>query len=242
MPSRAPRPARPVISVRGARENTLKNVNVDIPKHALTAFTGVSGSGKSSLVHDTIAAEATRQLNETHSAFVQGFLDSPPSPDVDALTGITATIVVDQEPMGANPRSTVGTATDIDAMLRVLFSRLASPAIGGPKAYSFNTPSVSGGGALKEVKDGRTVVVHKTFSITGGMCPKCEGRGSVSDIDVTALYDEERSIDEGASSSPASRSADGRCANTPIPGSSPRTGRSRSSRTSSSIISSTPRG
>lgn len=187
-----------VISVRGARENNLRSISLDIPKHALTVFTGVSGSGKSSLVHGTIAAEATRQLNATHSAFVQGLLDTPPSPDVDSLAGITATIELDQEPMGANPRSTVGTATDIDAMLRVLFSRLASPAIGGPKAYSFNIPSVVGGGAITQTKGGRSVVTRKSFSITGGMCPSCEGRGTVSDIDLSALYDEELSIEEGA--------------------------------------------
>lgn len=186
------------IRVRGARENNLKNVDLDLPKHALTVFTGVSGSGKSSLVHDTIAAEATRQLNATHTAFIQGMLDTPPSPDVDSLTGITATIELDQEPMGANPRSTVGTATDIDAMLRVLFARLATPKIGGPKAYSFNIPSVSGAGAVKETKGGREVVTRASFSITGGMCPRCEGRGSVSDIDMSALYDETLSINEGA--------------------------------------------
>ncbi|MDD7553362.1 hypothetical protein [Schaalia hyovaginalis] len=186
------------IRVRGARENNLKSVDLDIPKHGLTVFTGVSGSGKSSLVHDTIAAEATRQLNATHTAFIQGMLDTPPSPDVDSLTGITATIELDQEPMGANPRSTVGTATDVDAMLRVLFSRVAEPRIGGPKAYSFNVPSVSGAGAIKEVKGGREVVSRASFSITGGMCPRCEGRGSVSDIDLAALYDETLSIDEGA--------------------------------------------
>lgn len=186
------------IRVRGARENNLKSVDLDIPKHRLTVFTGVSGSGKSSLVHDTIAAEATRQLNATHTAFIQGMLDTPPSPDVDSLTGITATIELDQEPMGANPRSTVGTATDVDAMLRVLFSRAAEPRIGGPKAYSFNVPSVSGAGAIKEVKGGREVVSRASFSITGGMCPRCEGRGSVSDIDLAALYDETLSINEGA--------------------------------------------
>lgn len=186
------------ISVRGARENNLKNVDVDIPKHKLTVITGVSGSGKSSLVHDTIAAEATRQLNSTHTAFVQGILNSPPSPDVDSLSGLTASITVDQEPMGANPRSTVGTATDIDAMLRVLFARLANPAIGGPKAYSFNIPSVSGGGAVKQSKGGRTVVSRKSFSIIGGMCPTCEGRGSVSDIDLSVLYDPSLSINDGA--------------------------------------------
>lgn len=187
-----------VIRVRGARENNLRSVDVDIPKHALTVFTGLSGSGKSSLVHDTIAAEATRQVNSTHTAFVQGFLQTPPSPDVDALEGLTATITVDQEPMGSNPRSTVGTATDIDAMLRVLFSRCAQPSIGGPQAYSFNIPTVSGAGAVTETKGGRTVKTRRSFTRTGGMCPRCEGRGHVSDIDLKALYDEDKSLDEGA--------------------------------------------
>ncbi|WP_241157557.1 excinuclease ABC subunit UvrA [Schaalia sp. ZJ1691] len=186
------------ISVRGARENNLRGVNVDIPKHALTVVTGLSGSGKSSLIHDTIAAEATRQFNATHSAFVQGLLQTPPSPDVDVLEGITATITVDQEPMGANPRSTVGTATDIDAMLRVLFSRRATPNIGGPKAYSFNVPTVLGAGAIVETKGGRQVKTRKSFHVTGGMCPTCEGRGQVSDINLAALYNENLSLNEGA--------------------------------------------
>lgn len=186
------------ITVRGARENNLKGVDADIPKNALTVFTGLSGSGKSSLVHDTIAAEATRQLNATHTAFIQGFLSTPPSPDVDVLEGLTATITVGQEPMGANPRSTVGTATDIDAMLRVLFSRLAVPNIGGPQAYSFNTPTSSGAGVFKAEKGGRTVTMRKSFKRVGGMCPHCEGRGQVSDIDLAALIDRERSLNEGA--------------------------------------------
>ncbi len=186
------------IRVRGARENNLKNVNVDIPKHALTVFTGVSGSGKSSLVFDTVAAESERLLNETHSAFVQGFLKTPPRPDTDVLEGVTAAITVGQEPMGANPRSTVGTATDVDAMLRALFARLAQPHIGGAQAYSFNVPTVSGAGAITVNKGGRTLASKKTFTQVGGMCPRCEGRGEVSDLDLTAVVDMDKSLNDGA--------------------------------------------
>ncbi|MFG3228055.1 ATP-binding cassette domain-containing protein [Kitasatospora sp. NPDC048194] len=187
-----------LIRVHGARENNLKDVSVDIPKRRLTVFTGVSGSGKSSLVFDTIAAESQRLINETYSAFLQGFMPTLARPEVDVLEGLTTAIIVDQQRMGADPRSTVGTATDANAMLRVLFSRLAEPHIGSPKAYSFNVPSVSGAGAISFERGGRTVKERRSFSITGGMCPRCEGRGSVSDIDLTQLYDDSKSLSEGA--------------------------------------------
>lgn len=185
------------IKVVGARENNLKNVSIEIPKRRLTVFTGVSGSGKSSLVFGTIAAESQRLINETYSAFVQGFMPSMPRPDVDHLDGITTAIIVDQERMGANSRSTVGTATDALALLRILFSRLAQPQIGGPSAYSFNVPSASGTGALT-VQKGNKIAEKATFSVVGGMCPKCEGMGNVTDIDLSQLYDENKSISEGA--------------------------------------------
>src|ERR671938_168612 len=167
------------IRVHGARENNLKDVSVEIPKRRLTVFTGVSGSGKSSLVFGTIAAESQRLINETYSAFLQGFMPSLARPDVDVLEGLTTAILVDQERMGANPRSTVGTATDVNAMLRILFSRLGTPHIGSPNAYSFNVPSVKASGAITvERGDGKTV--SKTFTRTVGMCPRCEGRGTIS--------------------------------------------------------------
>ncbi|MFD8087042.1 excinuclease ABC subunit UvrA [Kitasatospora sp. NPDC059722] len=187
-----------MIRVLGARENNLKDVSVEIPKRRLTVFTGVSGSGKSSLVFDTIAAESQRLINETYSAFVQGFMPSLSRPDVDVLDGLTTAIIVDQQRMGADPRSTVGTATDANAMLRILFSRLGEPHIGSPKAYSFNVPSVSGAGAVTVERGGRTVKERRSFSITGGMCPHCEGRGSVSDIDLAQLFDDAKSLAEGA--------------------------------------------
>lgn len=187
-----------VIRVVGARENNLKNIDVELPKRRLTVFTGVSGSGKSSLVFGTIAAESQRLINETYSAFLQGFMPSMSRPDVDVLEGLTTAIIVDQERMGANPRSTVGTATDAHAMLRILFSRLGEPHIGSPQAFSFNVASVSGAGAVTFDKGGRTVKERREFSITGGMCPRCEGRGSVSDVDLTALYDDSKSLNEGA--------------------------------------------
>ncbi|MFE9170226.1 ATP-binding cassette domain-containing protein [Streptomyces kebangsaanensis] len=187
-----------LIRVHGARENNLKDVGVEIPKRRLTVFTGVSGSGKSSLVFDTIAAESQRLINETYSAFVQGFMPTLARPDVDVLEGLTTAIIVDQQRMGADPRSTVGTATDANAMLRILFSRLGQPHIGSPKAFSFNVPSVSGAGAVTFERDGKTVKERREFSITGGMCPRCEGRGTVSDIDLTQLYDDSRSLAEGA--------------------------------------------
>ncbi|MFW0785855.1 excinuclease ABC subunit UvrA [Gordonia sp. CPCC 206044] len=187
-----------LIRVHGARENNLKNVSLEIPKRRLSVFTGVSGSGKSSLVFATIAAESQRMINETYSAFVQGFMPTLARPDVDVLEGLTTAIIVDQERMGANPRSTVGTATDANAMLRILFSRLGTPHIGSPQAFSFNVASISGAGAVTVEKAGRTVKERRSFSITGGMCPRCEGRGSVSDFDLTALYDDSKSLNEGA--------------------------------------------
>ncbi|MFF0432689.1 ATP-binding cassette domain-containing protein [Streptomyces sp. NPDC004327] len=187
-----------MIRVHGARENNLKDVSIELPKRRLTVFTGVSGSGKSSLVFDTIAAESQRLINETYSAFVQGFMPSLGRPEVDVLDGLTTAITVDQQRMGGDPRSTVGTATDANAMLRILFSRLGTPHIGGPKAFSFNVASISGAGAVSVEKGGRTVKERRSFSITGGMCPRCEGRGAVSDIDLTALYDDTKSLAEGA--------------------------------------------
>ncbi len=186
------------IRVQGARENNLKDVSVAIPKRRLTVFTGVSGSGKSSLVFGTIAAESQRLINETYSAFVQGFMPSLSRPEVDLLDGLTTAILVDQERMGANARSTVGTATDANAMLRVLFSRLGRPHIGPSNAFSFNVPSARGVGSVTVEKgDGKTIE-KRAFSVTGGMCPRCEGMGSVSDIDLTRLFDEDKSLNQGA--------------------------------------------
>ena len=201
MPATAPRhPAdsHDSIHVSGARENNLKNVSVDIPKRRLTAFTGVSGSGKSSLVFGTIAAESQRLINETYGAFLQGFMPSQSRPDVDVLEGLTTAITVDQERMGANPRSTVGTATDVNAMLRIMFSRLGSPSIGSPNAFSFNVASVSGAGAVTIEKGGRQTKERRSFEILGGMCARCEGRGSVSDFDLDEIYDATKSLNEGA--------------------------------------------
>ncbi|HEY7738186.1 MAG TPA: excinuclease ABC subunit UvrA, partial [Candidatus Limnocylindria bacterium] len=185
------------IEVRGARENNLRDISLDIPKRKLTVFTGVSGSGKSSLVFETIAAESQRLINETYSAFVQGFMPTLARPDVDSLEGLTTAIILDQERMGANVRSTVGTATDANAMLRVVFSRVGKPHIGGPQAFSFNVPSVTGGGAIK-VDRGAGKTESRSFSIAGGMCPRCEGMGSANDIDLTQLYDADKSLAEGA--------------------------------------------
>ncbi|MBA3547051.1 MAG: excinuclease ABC subunit UvrA, partial [Nannocystis sp.] len=187
-----------LIRVHGARENNLKDVSVELPKRRLTVFTGVSGSGKSSLVFATIAAESQRLINETYSAFVQGFMPTLARPEVDVLDGLTTAIIVDQERMGANSRSTVGTATDANAMLRIVFSRLAKPHIGSPKAYSFNVASMSGAGAVTLERGGQTVKERRSFSITGGMCPRCEGMGSVNDIDLTQLYDDSKSLNGGA--------------------------------------------
>lgn len=187
-----------MIRVHGARVNNLQDVSVELPKRRLTVFTGVSGSGKSSLVFGTIAAESQRLINETYSAFVQGFMPSMARPDVDVLDGLTTAIIVDQERMGADPRSTVGTATDANAMLRILFSRLGRPHIGSAQAFSFNVASISGSGAVTLDRGGEKVREQRSFSITGGMCPTCEGRGSVNDIDLSALYDDEKSLNEGA--------------------------------------------
>lgn len=195
-----------LIRVHGARENNLKDLAVEIPKRRLTVFTGVSGSGKSSLVFDTIAAESQRLINETYSAFVQGFMPALARPDVDVLDGLTTAIIVDQQRMGADPRSTVGTATDANAMLRILFSRLARPHIGSPKAYSFNVASISGAGAVTVERGGQKVKERRSFSITGGMCPRCEGRGTVQDFDLTQLYDDTKSLNEGALEVPGYKS------------------------------------
>jgi len=194
--------SRDLIRVHGARVNNLKDVSVEIPKRRLTVFTGVSGSGKSSLVFDTIAAESQRLINETYSAFVQGFMPALARPEVDVLEGLTTAILVDQQRMGADPRSTVGTATDANAMLRILFSRLGNPHIGSPKAFSFNVASISGAGAVRFERGGKTVKERRSFNITGGMCPRCEGRGAVSDIDLTQLFDDSKSLNEGAITAP----------------------------------------
>ncbi|HLN06866.1 MAG TPA: excinuclease ABC subunit UvrA [Acidimicrobiales bacterium] len=178
--------------------NNLKDVSVEIPKRRLTAFTGVSGSGKSSLVFGTIAAESQRLINETYSAFVQGFMPTLARPEVDVIEGLTTAIVVDQERMGGDARSTVGTATDSGAMLRILFSRLGKPHIGSPSAYSFNVPSVRASGAITVERGAKTQTKKATFTRLGGMCPRCEGRGAVNDIDLTQLYDESKSLAEGA--------------------------------------------
>ena len=193
-----PADSHDLIRVQGARVNNLKDVSVEIPKRRLTVFTGVSGSGKSSLVFGTIAAESQRMINETYSAFVQGFMPTLTRPDVDLLDGLTTAIIVDQERMGANPRSTVGTATDAYAMLRIVFSRLGQPYIGSPQAFSFNVASISGAGAVTFERDGKTTKERREFSITGGMCPRCEGMGSVTDFDLTALYDDSKSLGGGA--------------------------------------------
>jgi excinuclease UvrABC ATPase subunit len=186
-----------LIRVHGARVNNLKDVSIEIPKRRLTAFTGVSGSGKSSLVFGTIAAESQRLINETYSAFVQGFMPTLARPEVDVLEGLTTAIIVDQERMGGDTRSTVGTATDANAMLRILFSRLGQPHIGSPNAFSFNVPSVRASGAIT-VERGAGTTVRKTFTRAGGMCPRCEGRGTVSDVDLSQLYDDSKSLREGA--------------------------------------------
>ncbi|MCL2793665.1 MAG: excinuclease ABC subunit UvrA [Microbacteriaceae bacterium] len=185
-----------LIRVQGARENNLKNVDLDLPKRRLTVFTGVSGSGKSSLVFGTIAAESQRMINETYSAFLQGFMPTIPRPDVDALDGLTTAIVVDQERLGANPRSTVGTATDANAILRVLFSKLGDPYIGPPTAFAFNVPTVTASGVSTSSTGEKKIVKNAVYH--GGMCPMCEGRGTVSDLDYSALIDESKSLREGA--------------------------------------------
>ena len=189
-----------LIRVQGARVNNLKDVSVEVPKRRLTVFTGISGSGKSSLVFGTIAAESQRLINETYSAFVQGFMPTLARPEVDLLEGLTTAILVDQERMGSNPRSTVGTATDANAMLRILFSRLGKPYIGPPTAFAFNVPTRKASGVMSTEKAGGRVekAVVRDVVYLGGMCPRCEGMGSVSDFDLTALYDETKSLAEGA--------------------------------------------
>ncbi len=196
-----------LLRVQGARENNLKDISVEIPKRRLTVFTGVSGSGKSSLVFGTIAAESQRLINETYSAFVQGFMPTLARPEVDVLEGLTTAIIVDQQRMGADARSTVGTATDANAMLRILFSRLGQPHIGSPNTFSFNVPSVRASGAIT-IERGAGKTVRQTFTRTGGMCPRCEGRGTVSDIDLTQLFDDSKSLAEGAITIPGYK-ADG---------------------------------
>jgi excinuclease UvrABC ATPase subunit len=194
-----------LIRVLGARENNLKDIHVELPKRRLTVFTGVSGSGKSSLVFATIAAESQRLINETYSAFVQGFMPSLARPDVDVLEGVTTAIIVDQQRIGSDPRSTVGTATDANAMLRILFSRLGKPHVGPPGAFAFNVPSVRASGAIT-VEKGEGKTVAKTFSRAGGMCPRCEGRGQVSDLDPAQLFDDSKSLNEGALTIPGYKS------------------------------------
>src|ERR1700737_4055663 len=186
-----------LIRVRGARENTLKDVSIEIPKRRLTVFTGVSGSGKSSLVFDTIAADSQRLINETYSAFVQGFMPTLARPEVDVLEGLTTAIIVDQQRMGADARSTVGTATDANAMLRILFSRLGQPHIGSPSAFAFNVPSGRAARAVT-VERGAKKTVKATFNRLGGMCQRREGMGSVTDVDLSQLYDDSKSLNEGA--------------------------------------------
>ena len=196
MPEQHAADTHDVIRVRGARENNLKEVDVDIPKRRLTVFTGVSGSGKSSLVFDTVAAESRRMIDETYSAFVQGFMPSVPRPDVDVLEGLTTAIIVDQERLGANPRSTVGTVTDANAMLRILFSKLGQPYIGGPTAFSFNIPTQRASGVMTGPGGEKKIVKDAIY--LGGMCPRCEGRGQVSDLDLTQIVDESKSLEGGA--------------------------------------------
>src|SRR6476660_2075652 len=200
MASSSPHPAdsHDLIRVQGARVNNLKDVSLEIPKRRLTVFTGVSGSGKSSLVFGTIAAESQRLINETYSAFVQGFMPTLDRPEVDVLDGLTTAIIVDQERLGANARSTVGTVTDANAMLRVLWSRLGKPHIGPPTAFSFNVPMRKASGAMKVDKGKGERIVVRNAVYYGGMCPRCEGRGSVTDFDLSQLYDDSKSLNEGA--------------------------------------------
>ncbi|RZQ66044.1 ATP-binding cassette domain-containing protein [Amycolatopsis suaedae] len=205
-PPAHPADSHDLIRVHGARVNNLNDISVELPKRRLTVFTGVSGSGKSSLVFDTIAAESQRLINETYSAFLQGFMPTLARPEVDVLDGLTTAIIVDQQRLGSDPRSTVGTATDANAMLRILFSRLGEPHIGSPQAFSFNVLSISGAGAVTMERGGTTTKERREFNITGGMCPRCEGRGKVSDIDLTQLYDDSKSIAEGAFTIPGWKS------------------------------------
>src|SRR3984893_9331941 len=196
-PARHVADSHDLIRVHGARENNLKDVSVELPKRRLTVFTGVSGSGKSSLVFDRIAAESQRLINETYSAFVQGFMPTMARPEVDVLEGLTTAIIVDQQRMGGDPRSTVGTATDTNALLRILFSRLGRPHIGPPNAFAFNVPSVRATGGIT-IERGNRKTVKASFNRLGGMCPRCEGMGSVTDIDLTELFDDSKSLAEGA--------------------------------------------
>src|ERR1700720_3293412 len=186
-----------LIRAHGARVNNLKDISVEIPKRRLTVYTGISGSGKSSLVFGTIAAESQRLINETYSAFVQGFMPTMARPEVDVLEGLTTAISVDQQRIGADPRSTVGTATDANAMMRILFSRLGQPHIGSPSAFSFNVASVRASGSIT-IERGAGKTVRRTFTRSGGMCPRCEGRGAVTDMDLTELFDDSKSLAEGA--------------------------------------------
>src|SRR5512147_2438736 len=198
-PARHAADSHDLIRVHGARVNNLKDLSVELPKRRLTVFTGVSGSGKSSLVFDTIAAESRRLIDETYSTFVQVFMPTLARPEVDLLDGLTTAIIVDQERMGSNARSTVGTATDANAMLRILFSRLGQPHIGSPNAFSFNVPSVRASGAITvERGAGKTKTEKATFTRLGGMCPRCEGMGWVTDFDLAQLYDDTKSLNEGA--------------------------------------------
>src|ERR671923_42824 len=197
-PRQHPADSHDMIRVQGARENNLKDISIEIPKRRLTVFTGVSGSGKSSLVFATIAAESQRMINETYSAFVQGFMPSLSRPDVDVLEGLTTAIIVDQERMGGNPRSTVGTATDANALLRILFSRLGQPHIGPPNAFSFNVPSVRASGAITVERGKGERIVVRDVVYHGGMCARCEGRGTISDFDLSQLYDDSKSLNGGA--------------------------------------------
>ncbi len=218
-----------LIRVHGARVNNLKDVSIEIPKRRLTVFTGVSGSGKSSLVFGTIAAESQRLINETYSAFVQGFMPTLARPEVDVMDGLTTAILVDQERMGADPRSTVGTATDANAMLRILFSRLGKPHVGSPQAFSFNVASISGAGAVTIERGGTTTKERRSFSITGGMCPRCEGRGSVTDFHLTQLYDDSNSLNDGALTIPGYSMTAGTAASSAAAASSTPTSRSATS-------------
>ena len=228
-----------LIRVHGARENNLKDVSVEIPKRRLTVFTGVSGSGKSSLVFGTIAAESQRLINETYSAFVQGFMPTLARPEVDVLEGLTTAIIVDQQRMGADARSTVGTATDANAMLRILFSRLGQPHIGSPNAFSFNVPSVRASGAIT-VERGAGKTVRQTFTRTGGMCPRCEGRGTVSDYRPHPALRRLQVARRGRDHHPRlHRGRLVRSASSPSPASSTRTSRSASTPRRSCTTSST---
>ena len=241
-PARHAAGSHDLIRVHGARVNNLREVSVEIPKRQLTVFTGISGSGKSSLVFDTIAAESQRLINETYSAFVQGFMPALARPDVDVLEGLTTAIIVDQQRMGTDPRSTVGTATDANALLRILFSRLGKPHIGSAQAFSFNVASISGSGAVAFERGGKTVKERRSFSVTGGMCPRCEGRGAVTDLDLSQLYDDSKSLREGAITVPGYTGAAGTPGCTPSRASTTRTSRSaRSPRKSCTTSCSTSR-